>query len=40
MHMEVKVKEKKNLLFFIADQLRGDSLGVFNNQEVKNPNND
>lgn len=22
------MKEKKNLLFFIADQLRGDSLGV------------
>lgn len=34
------MKEKKNLLFFIADQLRGDSLGVFNNQEVKTPNYD
>ena len=32
--------EKENILFFIADQFRGDALGCLGNSEVRTPHYD
>lgn len=34
------MEKRKNILFFIADQLRADSLGCMGNTEAATPNYD